>query len=409
MKDLWYRFLVGFYRLTGSTPVQAEWKARRALGKPAEAADAVRAQAARNADRRYTCVCGQLLVADDKVCHACGRRQWLPFWLRRAMRAVGLVVPSAVPGTLLAGLSMIIGYAIQLRYGDGGIITPSPGFENYDLGMAIPELVLGSQWWRAFTYTMLHGGLMHIAFNGFALMQVGPLVENAFGTARFAFCWVVGGMLAAVIPALLGVSNPMVGASGSVFALIGMALIWGHRVGTPHGRMVRDVMIRWTLYATIFGVMIGGVAHAAHFAGLASGVAIGFVFPPAGRNATRRRLSLPLGLIGLGLAVASLVAAGQWFATGRPAAPELGMRDRVALLEERARVQGWSAVFAEADVALIDEARQLRKAGRPAADVRAFEVRVEARVRAMDPAEAIVLVRRIEQALYPEGRPSNAY
>ncbi|MEZ4434112.1 MAG: rhomboid family intramembrane serine protease [bacterium] len=406
MKELWFRVLVGWYRLTGSSAVQAEWRARRALGKPAEAADAIKAGAARTADRRYTCVCGQLLVAEDRVCHACGRRQLLPFWLRRVLRVFGLVVPSALPGSLLAGLSMIVGYAIQIRYGSGGVFSPTPSMlETYELGSAVPPLVLGSQPWRAFTYTMLHGGIWHIAFNGIALMQVGPLVEQAFGTARFLFAWVVGGMLAAIVPALMGVDASIIGASGSVFALIGMALIWGHRAGTAHGRMVREVMIRWTIYSTVFGLMIGGVAHHAHFAGLGAGVLFGWVLPPAGQSPTRRRITPALGAVAVGLALASLVMAGRWIAADRPPPVEFGAGDRAALLQLRIEREGLASVFGAEAIAVLEDARRVRKDGRPEGDVVALMARVQAVMAEMEPVERWLFYQRFERALYPEGRP----
>lgn len=404
MKDVWFKVLVAWYRLTGASNVQAEWKARRALDKPDEARAAVAGAAARTADRRYKCVCGQLLVAEDKTCHACGRRQYLPFGVRRVFRALGLVMPSALPGTIFAAISMLVGYGIQLRYGAGGLMDPSPGLESYDLGSAFPELVLGSQPWRAFTYTMLHGGLMHIGFNAFALMQVGPLVEQAFGSARFAFSWVVGGILAALIPALLGAQTPMVGASGSVFALIGMALIWGHRAGTSQGRMVRDVMIRWTIYATVFGLLMGGVAHGAHFAGLAAGAGIGYLLPPPQHHATRRRLSPFLVAAGLGLAIASLVGAGRWIADGRPTPPDLSPRFQVYMTYDRGQREGWPAVFGE-HAALLDEARALRKAGREPMAVRDLERRATAAMKTMAPAEAYVFSDQFLKRLYPDGRP----
>lgn len=409
MKDLWFRVLIAWYRLTGSSPVQAEWKARRAAQKPGEAKAAFEGAAARTADRRYNCVCGQLLVAEDKVCHACGRRQYLPFGVRKVFRALGLMVPSVVPASILAGLSMIVGYAIQLRYGSGGFLDPSPRLESYELGSAVPSLVMGSQPWRAFTYTMLHGGLMHIAFNAIALMQVGPLVEQVFGSARFAFCWVVGGVLAAVIPAALGAQVPMIGASGSVFALIGMALIWGHLDGTAQGRMVRDVMVRWVIYATVFGLLIGGVAHSAHFAGLGSGALFGWILRPPGRDATRRRLSPVLALVAAGVAGASLVMAGLWFAADRPIPADLSPGFRGALMYERGEREGWASVFGPEALAVFEQARAVREAGHPPAEMKALDRRVGELMAGMDEVQAAIFQREVVQRLYPDGRPVDPY
>jgi len=330
----------------------------------------------------------QLLVAEEKVCHSCGRRQYLPFAVRRVFRAVGLVMPSVVPGTILAASSMVVGYAIQLRYGAGGFFDPSPGAETYELGSAFPALVMGSQPWRAFTYTMLHGNLMHIAFNGFALLQVGPLVEQAFGSARFGFAWVIGGILAAAIPALLGSQAPMVGASGSVFALIGMALVWGHLAGTPLGRVVRDVMVKGVIYATVFGLLIGNVAHGAHFAGLGVGAALGYLLPPPGRHATRRRLSPVLATAAIGLAVAALIGCGSWFAADRPVPLDLPPQMQLALVYDRGDREGWESVFGSEAYGLLAEARAaacpdyLPATALPAAGLQAAGMRPQVRMAA---------------------------
>ena len=331
MRDLSYRLLVAWYRLTGNTQVQAEWRARQALSRPEEARDAVRGHARRAADRRFNCVCSQLLVEGDRTCHACGRRQYLPIWARSVLRLLGLAVPAATPGTLVVGLLMAIGYVAQLRYGEGSFGTPSKSnLELFDLGISVSWLTLGPQPWRAFTYTMLHGGLWHIGFNALALAQIGPLVEQRFGTARFLFAWVFGGAAGVMLPPLVGVSVgvPVLGASGAVFALIGMAMIHGHLEGTDRGRFIRDMMVRWTIYCTLFGLFLGNVAHGAHFGGLAAGALFGWAFPPADDNAARRRLTLPLALVSLGVVFTCLAAWGTWYAAGARPPDRLAPRRR---------------------------------------------------------------------------------
>ena len=307
MKDLWYRLLVLWYRLTGSSEVQAEWRARRARAQPEEMSQAAKRSIARTGDRRFKCVCGQLMVAEDKVCSQCGRRQFAPFWLRRLARTFGLVMPSGSPGSILVGFLMLAGYFVQVRYGGGGFFSPHAGAAGmadlYELGASFQEMTLGPHPWRAVSYAFLHGGLMHIFFNGFVLLQIGPLVERVFGSARFLFGWVVTGALAVMLPPLVGFGShaPTLGASGAVFGLMGMALIFGHRLGTSQGRYLRDVMVKWTLYTTVFGLLIGGVAHSAHFGGLAAGVALGWLFPPAGQVPGRHRLTPFLGVSGLAI------------------------------------------------------------------------------------------------------------
>ena len=65
---------------------------------------------------------------------------------------------------------------------------------------------------------------------------------------------------------------PVIGASGSAFRMMGMALVFGHRLGTPEGKSLRDTMIFWAILSTVFGSMGGNVAHGAHFSGLFAGI-----------------------------------------------------------------------------------------------------------------------------------------
>lgn len=293
------RALVLWFRLIGMTETQAEWRARRAL-QPRAAAPV---QPTEGEPKRYfNCVCGQLMLAEYPKCPKCGRRNRIPYGARRAMRALGVVLPEAAPVTILLAVLIAVGYVAQIRFGASkSVFDPNTGRELVDLGAVWwPNVVIGGQWWRAVTYTMLHGGLWHIAFNAIALAQVGPLVEARFGSARVLFGWFATGVAAVLVPPLLGFARGhlIIGASGAVFGLIGMALMQGHRDGDARGRMMRDVMIHWVVYATLFGFMIGGVAHSAHFGGLAAGAALALALPPPDGIRWRRAISPYVAIAG---------------------------------------------------------------------------------------------------------------
>ncbi len=44
------------------------------------------------------------------------------------------------------------------------------------------QLLVGFQLWQLLTYSFLHGGLMHLAFNMLALIVFGAPIERAFGS-----------------------------------------------------------------------------------------------------------------------------------------------------------------------------------------------------------------------------------
>jgi membrane associated rhomboid family serine protease len=82
--------------------------------------------------------------------------------------------------------------------------------------------------WQMVTYAFLHGGVLHLALNMYALWMFGSRLEAVWGPRRFAFYYftcVLGAALAQMLVSewslLSGVpAYPVIGASGGVFGLL---------------------------------------------------------------------------------------------------------------------------------------------------------------------------------------------
>lgn len=84
--------------------------------------------------------------------------------------------------------------------------------------------------WTLFTYMFLHGGLMHILWNMFALYAFGRIFLNFFSVRHFVGTYILGGLFGAlffvlaynIFPYFEGVVNVsyLVGASASVLAIV---------------------------------------------------------------------------------------------------------------------------------------------------------------------------------------------
>ncbi len=79
--------------------------------------------------------------------------------------------------------------------------------------------------WQPFTYMFMHANLSHIFCNMFALWMFGPVIENEWGSKKFALYYLVCGLGAAitqeVVWALMGGSMSVtIGASGAVFGIL---------------------------------------------------------------------------------------------------------------------------------------------------------------------------------------------
>jgi len=216
------------------------------------------------------------------------------------------------PVTLALAVACVAAYALQAQLG-GGFLAPFPRGEEgvrllFGLGAVLrahPESAwhFAQEPWRLVTYAFLHGGLMHLIFNGVALLQIGGLIERTFGGARLLAVWVATGAAAIALPGLLrGYTDTTVGASGAIFGLIGVAMVYGHRVGTAAGRAVRNKMVEWTVVCTLYGLMLGNVAHSAHFGGLAAGALLGALVRPPRSPAAEMRGALLGGAAALALA-----------------------------------------------------------------------------------------------------------
>jgi membrane associated rhomboid family serine protease len=147
-------------------------------------------------------------------------------------------------------------------------------------GSNLPRMTLGAgEWWRVLTSAFLHGNLLHLAMNMFALWQAGQLVERIFGSLRFAGLYLlaaIGGSLGSLSWGLL-THHPVnsVGASGAVFGIIGglFAFIGREHSGVPPTvvRDLRSSLVPFLLFNIGAGFLYPHTDNAAHIGGLAAG------------------------------------------------------------------------------------------------------------------------------------------
>lgn len=159
---------------------------------------------------------------------------------------------------------------------------------------------LQGDWWRCITYAYTHGGLIHLGFNMMVLFQVGPMLERELGLSRFFTLYTLTALTATGLGLLWHPNVPVVGASGSLFGLIGFSITYFHRMG-PSGKPVRDFMLKWAAFAFVFGFIVGA-DNAGHLGGGLGGGAIGALLPLGirGRQSSARLFN--------SLAIASVLA-----------------------------------------------------------------------------------------------------
>jgi membrane associated rhomboid family serine protease len=203
---------------------------------------------------------------------------------------------------------ILIGFAIELAVGGPQALMTGPSeCKLIQLGAMQPILIAHGQLWRLLAAMFLHAGLLHIAFNAYALYLFGTIVERDFGTGRFLAIFFVTGLLAGVASYAFGsVGEVGVGASGAIFGIFGAFIAYNFR--RRHLAMAA-ANLRWaTTLIVLNAVLAFGFSEIdwrAHVGGLVAGVIAGAAAEGVGTPSQRRMIALAgfLGLIALGVAL----------------------------------------------------------------------------------------------------------
>lgn len=195
-------------------------------------------------------------------------------------------------------LSMV-GWLIFLN-----VVISLAGFFVFALGgveyIALkPENILrGRYLWTLITHMFIHGGPFHLFVNMFVLFSIGGLSERIIGRKRFLRFYLISGifagLLSAVLAGLYGNSDLgsrifgdpdifMVGASGAIFAIAGLFVVL-----LPHLRFMiiflpffslpAYIMVPLVLFVTWIVTIAGDfpIGNVAHFGGFIAGLGYGF-------------------------------------------------------------------------------------------------------------------------------------
>lgn len=139
---------------------------------------------------------------------------------------------------------------------------------NYSVwGPAIRE----GQVYRLFTGMFLHGGIIHLLFNCYALYVIGSQVENFLGRFKFLVIYLVAGISGALFSMIFGGNYASIGASGAIFGLMGALVYFGYHYRVYLGNVVKSQIIPLILLNLLLGFTMSGIDNFAHIGGLIGG------------------------------------------------------------------------------------------------------------------------------------------
>lgn len=191
------------------------------------------------------------------------------------MDSAALPYPRITPwvGRLLAALA-----GVQLLLATIFVSPAAVAALQFDPGAGL------SRPWTVLTYAFVHGGVLHLLFNGLALFLFGPTVERRLGGPAFLlyFLYCVAGAAAfALVVARVAPVPPFIGASGGVLGvLLAYSIIHPDQelmaFPIPVPIRARTLILLLVIY-DLAGMLVlrhwigTGTAHEAHLGGLLFG------------------------------------------------------------------------------------------------------------------------------------------
>jgi len=157
-------------------------------------------------------------------------------------------------------------------------------------GDKVNTLITQGQLWRLVTPLLLHGSLIHIGFNMYALFVIGPGLERYYGRLRFLLLYLLGG-IAGNVASFYFSPYDSIGASTAIFGLIAAQGVFIYRNRQFFGAQARPMLINTLVIIGVnllFGASLNlvagpgtpGIDNWGHVGGLFGGFAFAWFAGP---------------------------------------------------------------------------------------------------------------------------------
>jgi membrane associated rhomboid family serine protease len=232
--------------------------------------------------------------------------------IRSRWGAGGGVMGGNAPVTrILVGINVAL-FIVEILLGAVGFVSGGSADALVSMGALVPAYVADGEYWRLFTAMFLHAGVLHVAFNMYALYLGGSFLEIIAGRGKYLVIYLVAGLAGNVaVYALAAPYSVTIGASTAIFGIFGALFVYSlHFRDTAAGRALRS-MGAVILINLLFTFLVPGISWQGHIGGLVGGIAAVEALTAFGR----RDLRAPFGARDaalLAVVLAVLVAVVLW-------------------------------------------------------------------------------------------------
>jgi rhomboid protease GluP len=226
--------------------------------------------------------CRAFIDPKASVCEYCGHDVGKPFVRRpeSALSSRGFLATAQSTTAILLLLNFAIFSAtLILTYKVEGQMIGFGGV-NSDVLLAFgakfgPRILRGGEWWRLVTAGFLHAGVFHILMNSWVLLDLGPRVEDIFGTPRFLVIYLVSSIFGFLASMLWSPYTLSIGASAAACGLIGAMMAHARQSGNSG---LWSAYLQWIILIAVIGFLPGfSIDNAAHFGGFGAGYGLAYL------------------------------------------------------------------------------------------------------------------------------------
>ena len=157
-----------------------------------------------------------------------------------------------------------------------GLQNITEWLSGYDLlliyGAKINQFILQGDFWRFLTPAFLHGSIIHLSFNMYAIYSIGPSLERKYGSTSFILLYVISAIFGNVISFLIS-PHVSLGSSTAIFGLIAAQGVYIYKNRYLLGSAAKPLLtnVLFMIAVNLFLGLSPGIDNWGHMGGLVGG------------------------------------------------------------------------------------------------------------------------------------------
>lgn len=215
-----------------------------------------------------------------------------------------------------------IGVAVLAVVFVGQMLCPPRGVgTSIEAAALVKERVsAGGEWWRVVTAGLMHGSVLHILFNGMALLSFGRVLAALVSRSLLPVVFLLAVVAGSLASLWFGPGERSVGASGGILGCLGFLLVVSLKFKEVLPGYLQAALIQSAIVIALFGAIGSSfIDNAAHAGGLIGGALLAVALWPWLRLAPEkeRPAAKIAGLASLGVLLAGVakIAAELFFSS----------------------------------------------------------------------------------------------